>query len=78
MTRRQLAPCHCPKNSVDLWTCRRTATAEDLLCDVCRIGCRRTWVGGATGGRIPHTSSPAALYRARYGTPPRSQDGELP
>ncbi|GAA3037657.1 hypothetical protein [Streptosporangium longisporum] len=78
MSGRPLARCQCPKNTAQLRACGRIATAEDLRCDICRIGCRRIRLAvdatGAAGGaevQITHASSPAALYRARFGTPPR-------
>ncbi|MEU4836515.1 hypothetical protein [Streptosporangium sp. NPDC023615] len=75
MSSRALASCQCPKNTVQLRACSRIATAEDLRCDICRIGCRRIRLAvDATGGaevQIAHASSPAALYRTRFGDPPR-------
>ncbi|WP_156056634.1 hypothetical protein [Streptosporangium roseum] len=72
MSGRALVRCQCPTSTTQLRACGRTATAEDFRCDVCRIGCRRTWVTiGDTDIQIPHASSPAAAYRTRFGTPPR-------
>jgi len=69
---RTLASCQCPTNTAQLRACRRTATAEDLRCDVCRTGCRRTWVVIREADvQVAHASSPAAIYRARFGSPPR-------
>jgi hypothetical protein len=60
--RRPLVRCQCPVNATDLRACHRIATAEDFRCGICRIGCRRIWIGGSPGGHVPHASSPAALY----------------
>ncbi|MEU0521955.1 hypothetical protein [Streptosporangium sp. NPDC006007] len=59
------APCQCFRD-VNRWACPRTATAEDLLCDICRIGCRRTRVDSFGGFLIAHAASPAALYQANF------------
>ncbi|MET8054576.1 hypothetical protein ABZU75_44090 [Streptosporangium sp. NPDC005286] len=72
MSGRALVRRQCPTNTARLRACGRTATAEDFRCDVRRIGFRRTRVViGEIDVQVAHASSPAALYRARFGTPPR-------
>lgn len=57
-----LAPCQCPTRTAELRACHRTATAEDLRCDLCRVGCRVIWAGAirAASRRTPDGGLPPA------------------
>ncbi|CNF63168.1 Uncharacterised protein [Mycobacterium tuberculosis] len=56
---RRLAGCRCDRDASDGTAgaaCSRTATGEDLLCDVCRIGCHP----------LPATDRPTTRHRACF------------
>ncbi|MFG1709849.1 hypothetical protein ACFLIM_42450 [Nonomuraea sp. M3C6] len=55
MSAAKLARCQCPTRTAELRACHRTATAEDLRCDICRFGCRATLVAGEH--LVPHAAS---------------------